>query len=207
MYAALRHGMGINLGGGFHHAHPDHDHGFCVFNDVAMAVHALRAQGERGRVAIVDTDAQWFGGPRPAGSSPGSNARRPDHRCALRRQPEPEAQRDCATGAARSVCRAGWRRESGVRECAAANFAACGGLHGARTGRFKGLWSGWMKRQWPWCFLLPGGGGGGCQQWRIPTAASPFSNIAEMVRRVGRRCGNSPRARGVGRWVVQPATA
>ena len=57
LQAALRHGLGVNLGGGFHHAHPDRGHGFCVFNDVAMAVHALRVQGERGRVAVVDTDA------------------------------------------------------------------------------------------------------------------------------------------------------
>lgn len=57
MHAALRHGLGVNLGGGFHHAHPDRGHGFCVFNDVAMAVHALRVQGDRGRVAVIDTDA------------------------------------------------------------------------------------------------------------------------------------------------------
>ena len=55
--AALEHGLGINLGGGFHHARPAMGHGFCVYNDVAYAIHALRAGGFRGRVLIVDTDA------------------------------------------------------------------------------------------------------------------------------------------------------
>lgn len=54
---ALEHGLGINLGGGFHHARPDMGHGFCVLNDVAAAIHVLRGEGFTGRVLIVDTDA------------------------------------------------------------------------------------------------------------------------------------------------------
>jgi histone deacetylase 11 len=54
---ALAHGLGINLGGGFHHARPAAGGGFCVYNDVAAALHALRADGWRGRALIVDTDA------------------------------------------------------------------------------------------------------------------------------------------------------
>jgi len=54
---ALDHGLGINLGGGFHHARPGMGHGFCIYNDVAYAIHTLRAGGFRGRVLIVDTDA------------------------------------------------------------------------------------------------------------------------------------------------------
>ena len=54
---ALEHGLGINLGGGFHHARPDLGHGFCVLNDVAVALAVLRAEGFEGRVLIVDTDA------------------------------------------------------------------------------------------------------------------------------------------------------
>lgn len=54
---ALDHGLGINLGGGFHHARPDMGHGFCVFSDVAVAIHALREAGFAGRVLVVDTDA------------------------------------------------------------------------------------------------------------------------------------------------------
>lgn len=53
-------GVAMNLGGGFHHAFPDHGEGFCLFADVAAAVAELRARkrlapGER--VAIIDLDA------------------------------------------------------------------------------------------------------------------------------------------------------
>lgn len=53
---SLREGLGINLGGGFHHARPALGHGFCIYNDVAYALHALRAEGFAGRALIVDTD-------------------------------------------------------------------------------------------------------------------------------------------------------
>lgn len=48
--------VGINLAGGFHHAHPDHGHGFCLFNDVAVAIQRLRGAGFTGRVLIIDLD-------------------------------------------------------------------------------------------------------------------------------------------------------
>src|SRR5512143_2176549 len=34
---ALESGLAIHIGGGFHHAFPDHGEGFCLFNDVAVA--------------------------------------------------------------------------------------------------------------------------------------------------------------------------
>ncbi len=55
--AARDHGLGINLGGGFHHARPSMGHGFCVYNDVAVAIQALRDAGFAGRVLVIDTDA------------------------------------------------------------------------------------------------------------------------------------------------------
>ena len=55
--AAVAHGLGINLGGGYHHARPALGHGFCIYNDVALAVHTLRSEGLQGNVLIVDTDA------------------------------------------------------------------------------------------------------------------------------------------------------
>jgi histone deacetylase 11 len=54
---AIEHGVGINLGGGFHHAQPDMGHGFCIYNDVATAIFVLREQGFEGNILIVDTDA------------------------------------------------------------------------------------------------------------------------------------------------------
>src|SRR5262249_1369177 len=46
----------VNLGGGFHHARRDRGQGFCLFNDVAVAMAALRRSGFTGRVLVVDLD-------------------------------------------------------------------------------------------------------------------------------------------------------
>ena len=54
---ALRDGTAaINLGGGFHHAFPDHGEGFCFINDVAVAIRAVQASGLARRVAVIDCD-------------------------------------------------------------------------------------------------------------------------------------------------------
>lgn len=53
---ALKHGLAVNLGGGFHHAHAGQGAGFCAFNDVAVAIARQRAEGLRGRVLVVDLD-------------------------------------------------------------------------------------------------------------------------------------------------------
>ncbi|HLX44037.1 MAG TPA: histone deacetylase [Bryobacteraceae bacterium] len=53
---ALHGGFGGTLAGGTHHAFPSEGSGFCVFNDVAIAVRSLRARGDTRRVAVVDLD-------------------------------------------------------------------------------------------------------------------------------------------------------
>ena len=55
-------GCAVVLGGGFHHAFPDHGEGFCVVHDVAVATGALRAAGEVARVAVVDLDVHQGNG-------------------------------------------------------------------------------------------------------------------------------------------------
>jgi acetoin utilization deacetylase AcuC-like enzyme len=45
-----------NLGGGFHHAFPSHGEGFCLYNDVAVAIRVLQRDGVIGRAAVVDAD-------------------------------------------------------------------------------------------------------------------------------------------------------
>ena len=60
--AALEHGVAMNLAGGTHHAFPDHGEGFCVFNDVAIAVRMLQAEGRARRAAIVDLDVHQGNG-------------------------------------------------------------------------------------------------------------------------------------------------
>ena len=54
--AALIDGASANLAGGTHHAHRDFGSGFCVFNDAAIAAHAMRAEGHVQRIAIIDCD-------------------------------------------------------------------------------------------------------------------------------------------------------
>ena len=46
----------FNLGGGYHHAQADLGAGFCIHNDVAVAIASLRADGFTGRVLVVDLD-------------------------------------------------------------------------------------------------------------------------------------------------------
>jgi acetoin utilization deacetylase AcuC-like enzyme len=51
----------LHLGGGLHHAFPDHGEGFCIFNDTAVAVRAVQSEGIQ-RVAIVDLDVHHGNG-------------------------------------------------------------------------------------------------------------------------------------------------
>ena len=53
---ALWEGWGMNLGGGTHHAFHASGRGFCLFNDVVLALRVLRAEGEMRRVLVVDCD-------------------------------------------------------------------------------------------------------------------------------------------------------
>ena len=64
--AALADGVGANLGGGTHHAFADGGRGFCVFNDVVVAVRALRRAGRVERVLVVDLDVHQGDGTHAA---------------------------------------------------------------------------------------------------------------------------------------------
>ncbi len=59
---ALVAGIAMNLAGGTHHAFPSHGEGFCVFNDVAVAIRALQRDGFIERAAIVDLDVHQGNG-------------------------------------------------------------------------------------------------------------------------------------------------
>ncbi len=54
--ALERGGPAMNVGGGLHHAFPDHAEGFCYINDVALAVRAMLHEGRVERVAVIDCD-------------------------------------------------------------------------------------------------------------------------------------------------------
>jgi acetoin utilization deacetylase AcuC-like enzyme len=53
---AFEHGIGMNLGGGTHHAGRDFARGYCLFNDVAVTFARLRAEGSARRALVVDCD-------------------------------------------------------------------------------------------------------------------------------------------------------
>jgi acetoin utilization deacetylase AcuC-like enzyme len=52
----------VNLGGGFHHAFPSHGEGFCLYNDVAVAIRVLQRDGLIARAAVVDADVHQGNG-------------------------------------------------------------------------------------------------------------------------------------------------
>lgn len=60
--AALRHGVAVNLAGGTHHAFADHGEGYCIFNDLVIALRRLRAEGRARRFLIVDLDVHQGNG-------------------------------------------------------------------------------------------------------------------------------------------------
>ena len=60
--AALADGLAANMAGGTHHAFADHGEGFCVINDVAVAVVDLIAARRIERALIVDLDVHQGNG-------------------------------------------------------------------------------------------------------------------------------------------------
>ncbi len=55
-YLALEHGLACNTAGGSHHARRAHGAGFCVFNDVAVAIRVMQADGAIEKALVVDLD-------------------------------------------------------------------------------------------------------------------------------------------------------
>ena len=59
---ALKDGCCVNIGGGFHHAYPDHGEGFCVIHDVAVAIRRLQKDGAIKTAMVVDCDVHHGNG-------------------------------------------------------------------------------------------------------------------------------------------------
>lgn len=59
---ALQDGVAGNLAGGTHHAMPDWGEGFCVYNDVAVAIKVLRQAKWVNKVMIIDCDVHQGNG-------------------------------------------------------------------------------------------------------------------------------------------------
>ncbi len=59
---ALNDGVAISLGGGFHHAFPDHGEGFCMIHDVAIAIRRMQRDGKIRTAMTVDCDVHQGNG-------------------------------------------------------------------------------------------------------------------------------------------------
>lgn len=59
---ALDDGICFNVGGGFHHAFPDHGEGFCMVHDFAVAIRRLQKRGAIQRAMTIDCDVHQGNG-------------------------------------------------------------------------------------------------------------------------------------------------
>ncbi|TMQ51480.1 MAG: histone deacetylase [Candidatus Eisenbacteria bacterium] len=59
---ARKRGLGVHIGGGFHHAFSDRAEGFCYINDLACAIRVLQRDGHVSRAAVVDLDVHQGNG-------------------------------------------------------------------------------------------------------------------------------------------------
>src|SRR5580700_4305109 len=59
---ALTDGVAISIGGGFHHAFPDHGEGFCMIHDVAVAIRRLKRDDKIRTAMTVDCDVHQGNG-------------------------------------------------------------------------------------------------------------------------------------------------
>jgi acetoin utilization protein AcuC len=56
LVAAKRYAVAVSVGGGMHHARPQHGAGFCLYNDIAICVRHLQQRHGVKRILILDTD-------------------------------------------------------------------------------------------------------------------------------------------------------
>jgi acetoin utilization deacetylase AcuC-like enzyme len=59
---AVEEGVCVNLGGGFHHAFPEHGEGFCLIHDVAVAIKRLQKDRRIRKALVVDCDVHHGNG-------------------------------------------------------------------------------------------------------------------------------------------------
>jgi acetoin utilization deacetylase AcuC-like enzyme len=89
---ALQDGVAFNIGGGFHHAFPDHGEGFCVIHDVAVAIRRMQKDAKIKRAITVDCDVHHGNGTAAIfGPSPGHSgdllpSKTPTHRGGMEAQ-------------------------------------------------------------------------------------------------------------------------
>lgn len=60
--SAIARGVAVHLGGGTHHAFPDHGQGYCLLNDAVIAARSMQVEGLVRKVLIVDCDVHQGNG-------------------------------------------------------------------------------------------------------------------------------------------------
>src|SRR5882762_4150073 len=60
--SALKDRVGFNIGGGFHHAFPDHGEGFCMIHDVAVAIRRMQRDDKIRTAMTIDCDVHHGNG-------------------------------------------------------------------------------------------------------------------------------------------------
>ncbi len=53
---AIKNKISFHIGGGFHHAYPDHGEGFCALNDIAVGIRVVQRENLIERAMVVDCD-------------------------------------------------------------------------------------------------------------------------------------------------------
>jgi len=71
---ALKSGAAFNIGGGFHHAFADHGEGFCVINDVAVAIRRMQKDKKIERAMTIDCDVHHGNGTAAIFAAPAGRA-------------------------------------------------------------------------------------------------------------------------------------
>jgi acetoin utilization deacetylase AcuC-like enzyme len=59
---SMQDGLSLHIGGGFHHAFADHGEGFCILNDVAVALMKMKNGGTIKKGMVVDCDVHQGNG-------------------------------------------------------------------------------------------------------------------------------------------------
>jgi len=59
---SLTDGASVNIGGGFHHAFPDHGEGFCMIHDVAVAIRRMQRDDTIRTAMVIDCDVHQGNG-------------------------------------------------------------------------------------------------------------------------------------------------
>ena len=59
---ALKCGLAINIGGGYHHAKPEQGEGFCIFADIPIAIRKLQKEGKIKTAMVFDLDVHQGNG-------------------------------------------------------------------------------------------------------------------------------------------------